>query len=191
MNARRDSWSDENARARRDGCRCEWRAAPARLPNPVHPADPRPSILRKTAACAAGPVDDRYTGSSAARPAGRPARRFAAARKCRSVVWPWPFPRRFPLHSIDVFEHQDQADHRLYKTTKSIYLFGCADRCHAHADFTIVAISEQVGTKPSSRRAAEGSATRMGGSPARRAFVTSGILRPVSRSITVSTWRSG
>src|SRR5258707_8285439 len=94
MTARRDSWWGESARAHRDGCRCGSRVAPARPPSPARPANPRPSVPRRTAACAAGPAGDRYTGSWDVLPADRPARRFAAARKYRSVVWPWPFPRK-------------------------------------------------------------------------------------------------
>src|SRR6266481_4112054 len=45
-----------------------------------------------------GQTTDRYFRAAAE----RRARRSAAARKYRSVVWPWLFPRRFLLLSVDV-----------------------------------------------------------------------------------------
>src|SRR5258706_15845414 len=102
MSARRGSWWGESARAHRDGYRRGWRAALARLPNPAHPANPPPSTLQRTAACAAGLAGDRCTGSWDGLPADRPARRFAAAPKYRSVGWPWAAPGDFLLFSVGV-----------------------------------------------------------------------------------------
>ena len=64
---------------------------------------------------------------------------------------------------------------------------GCALWCQAHAERTIVERSECIGLKPSTRRAASGLATRIAGSPARRACRFTGTERPVSARIASRT----
>ena len=55
-------------------------------------------------------------------------------------------------------------------------------RCHSQADEITVSISFHLEANPSTRCAAEGSATSIGGSPLRRAAIRVGGWRPVTRA---------
>src|SRR5262249_40441201 len=91
-------------------------------PSPDHRANPPLSSHRRTAACAAALAGDRCTGWSDDCPEGRPARRSATARKCRSAFAPLHLLRLASLLRFELEQPRGRA-------AEDVCLLVVAERC--------------------------------------------------------------